>query len=61
MSQGSPITSISPTAIKPDDAERHELAEIDRSTRLPVLVFFATAIVWLLVGSLLAFVTSVQI
>ncbi|MEO8204702.1 MAG: cbb3-type cytochrome c oxidase subunit I [Chthoniobacterales bacterium] len=61
MSQGSSISSLSPTAAKPDDADRHELAEIDRSTRLPVLVFFGSAIAWLLVGSLLALITAIQI
>lgn len=48
-----------------DDAElsreRVTLAEIDRSCRLPVLVFIGSGIVWLLIGSLLALLASVKL
>src|SRR4029077_17773997 len=43
--------AISATA---GDAEQLERAIIDASTRVPVLMFYASAIVWLLVGTLLA-------
>ncbi len=36
------------------DAEQLERAVIDASTRVPVLMFYASAIVWLLIGTLLA-------
>src|SRR5437773_1287768 len=36
------------------DAEQIERARIDASTRVPVLMFYASAMVWLLVGTLLA-------
>ena len=36
------------------DAEQLERALIDASTRVPVLMFYASAVVWLLVGTLLA-------
>src|SRR5215470_3159296 len=36
------------------DAEQYERALIDASTRVPVLMFYASAMVWLLIGTLLA-------
>src|SRR5438477_9225102 len=36
------------------NAEQVERARIDASTRVPVLIFYASAMVWLLVGTLLA-------
>src|SRR6266404_2579245 len=36
------------------DAEQIERAVIDASTRVPVLMFYASAMVWLLIGTLLA-------
>lgn len=36
------------------DAEQLERAVIDASTRVPVLMFYASAMVWLLIGTLLA-------
>src|SRR5258706_11545124 len=43
--------AISATA---GDAEQIERAVIDASTRVPVLMFYASAMVWLLIGTLLA-------
>ena len=40
------------------DVERVERALIDASTRLPVLVFYTSAIAWLLLGTLLGVLTS---
>src|SRR5256886_13773158 len=36
------------------DAEQLERARIDASTRVPVLMFYASAMVWMLIGTLLA-------
>jgi cytochrome c oxidase cbb3-type subunit 1 len=36
------------------DAEQLERARIDASTRVPVLMFYASAMVWLIIGTLLA-------
>src|ERR1700737_4404367 len=36
------------------DTEQVERALIDASTRVPVLMFYASAIVWLLIGTVLA-------
>src|SRR5438067_3906538 len=43
------------------DAEQLERARIDASTRVPVLMFYASAMVWLLIGTLLAGVVSFQL
>src|SRR5256885_10474797 len=40
------------------DVEQVERALIDASTRLPVLFFYASAIIWLLLGTLLAGLVS---
>ena len=40
------------------EVEEVERALIDASTRLPVLFFYASAIVWLLIGTFLAGLTS---
>src|SRR5437764_8921189 len=43
------------------DAEQLERARIDASTRVPVLMFYASAMVWLLIGTLLAGVVSFKL
>src|ERR1700759_1248466 len=40
--------------VPPSDVEQVERALIDASTRLPVLMFYSSAIVWLLIGTVLA-------
>src|SRR2546430_4072714 len=40
------------------DVEQVERARIDASTRVPVLMFYASAMAWLLIGTLLAVVVS---
>ena len=40
------------------DAEQLERARIDASTRVPVLMFYASAMAWLLIGTLLAGLVS---
>src|SRR4051812_20181970 len=44
----------------PTDVEQVERALIDASTRLPVLMFYSSAIVWLLIGTLLAMLVSIK-
>ena len=43
------------------DAEQLERARIDASTRLPVLMFYASAMVWLLIGTLLGIIVSFKL
>src|SRR5882762_7960756 len=43
------------------DVEQVERALIDASTRLPVLFFYGSAILWLLLGTLLAGLTSFKL
>lgn len=43
------------------DAEQLERAIIDASTRVPVLMFYASAMVWLLIGTLLAGFTVLKL
>ena len=43
-----------PTDIPTSDVEQIERALIDASTRVPVLMFYTSAIAWLLIGTLLA-------
>src|SRR5438874_11475487 len=47
-----------PTDVPTTNVEQIERALIDASTRVPVLMFYASAIAWLLLGTLLAFFTS---
>ncbi|MEY2484512.1 MAG: cytochrome c oxidase cbb3-type subunit [Verrucomicrobiota bacterium] len=47
-----------PTDVPPSDVEQIERALIDSSTRVPVLMFYTSAIVWLLLGTLLAMFVS---
>ena len=59
-----PLTPPSETAAIADnevtrgDVEQVERALIDASTRVPVLMFYTSAILWLLAGTLLAMLTS---
>src|SRR6202045_1682087 len=47
-----------PVSAAAGDAEELERARIDASTRVPVLMFYASAMVWLLLGTLLAVIVS---
>src|SRR3954466_16279414 len=53
---------LKPPTISPEiptsDVEQVERALIDASTRVPVLMFYTSAIVWLLLGTLLAWLVS---
>lgn len=57
---GSPSTSDEPN-VTTRDVEQVERALIDASTRLPVLFFYGSAIIWLLIGTLLAGFTSIKL
>src|SRR4051794_33623769 len=49
-----------PTETLPREVEQVERALIDASTRVPVLMFYTSAIVWLLIGTLLAMAVSIK-
>lgn len=57
MKSQSLLSSLNP-ATEPDELAAHERAEIDSSTRLPVLIFFGSAIFWLIIGSLLGLISA---
>jgi cytochrome c oxidase cbb3-type subunit I len=44
----------------PSEVEQVERALIDASTRVPVLMFYTSAMVWLLIGTLLAMLVSIK-
>src|SRR5438067_9746885 len=48
------------TDVPATDVEQVERALIDASTRVPVLMFYTSAIVWLLIGTLLAMLVSIK-
>ena len=49
------------TDLSVGDVEQVERALIDASTRVPVLMFYASAVGWLLIGTVLAFFTSFKL
>ena len=55
LTQEPPLGDVEVTT---SDVERVERALIDASTRLPVLVFYTSAIAWLLLATLLGILTS---
>ena len=57
MKPHSLLSSINP-ATEPDTLAAHERVEIDASTRGPVLLFFGSAVFWLLVGSVLGLLSA---
>ncbi|MFA7344791.1 MAG: cbb3-type cytochrome c oxidase subunit I [Terrimicrobiaceae bacterium] len=57
MKPHSLLTSLDPATV-PDALASHERAEIDASTRGPVLLFFGSAVFWLLVGSVLGLLSA---
>lgn len=50
--------AFNPSSVNRPDAERYERTQIDASARLPVLLFFGSALFWLLVGSTFALLAS---
>jgi cytochrome c oxidase cbb3-type subunit 1 len=46
--------------VTPSEFDRVERALVDASTRTPVLMFYFTAIGWLLFGTLFGFLTSIR-
>ena len=49
------------TDVPMSESEQVERALIDASTRVPVLMFYTSAIVWLLIGTLLAMFVSIKL
>ena len=58
LTQEPPLGDVEVTT---SDVERVERALIDASTRLPVLVFYTSAIAWLLLATLLGILTSFKV
>jgi cytochrome c oxidase cbb3-type subunit 1 len=56
-----PVATTTESDVTTRDVEQVERALIDASTRLPVLFFYGSAIVWLLLGTLLAGFTSFKL
>jgi len=54
------ITPTTTTETPTTEVEQVERALIDASTRLPVLMFYTSAIVWLLIGTLVAMLVSIK-
>ncbi len=52
------VATSSEDEVTRGDVEQVERALIDASTRVPVLMFYTSAVVWLLIGTLLAGLTS---
>jgi cytochrome c oxidase cbb3-type subunit 1 len=52
--------SLDHVEVTTSDVERVERALIDASTRLPVLVFYTSALAWLLLATLLGVLTSIE-
>ena len=50
-------TTAHPSTVTPE-MEKAQRALIDESTRIPVVLFYASAVFWLLVGSLFALLAS---
>ena len=50
-----------PTHVPASESEQIERALIDASTRVPVLMFYTSAIFWLLIGTLLAGLVSFKL
>src|ERR1700682_6819042 len=50
-----------PTDIPTSDVDQIERALIDASPRVPVLMFYTSAIVWLLIGTVLAMFVSIKL
>lgn len=60
-SAAAPVETRAESDVTIRDVEKVERALIDASTRLPVLFFYGSAIVWLLLGTLLAGFTSFKL
>src|SRR5574338_1297757 len=47
-----------PVSVAAGDTEQLERAYIDASTRIPVLLFYTSAVAWLILGTVLAMLVS---
>jgi len=59
-SASSLAASLSPTT-PPDVMSRAELSEIDASAKWPVIVFLVSGLVWLLIGTAFALISSIKL
>lgn len=57
MKSHSLLSSINP-ATEPDSLDCYERSRIDASTRFPVMLFFGSAIFWLIVGTILGVISA---
>ena len=55
-----PVADAGGSDVTPTEFDRVERALVDASTRAPVLMFYFTAIGWLLFGTLFGFLTSIR-
>src|SRR3977135_3318168 len=56
-----PLKVPASLSTEPSESEQIERALIDASTRVPVLMFYTSAIAWLLIGTLLAMFVSFKL
>lgn len=56
-----PLKVPAAAAETPSESEQMERVLIDASTRVPVLMFYTSAIVWLLIGTILAMFVSIKL
>jgi len=61
MASASSLAASFSPATPPDAMARAELSEIDASTRWPVVVFLLSSLVWLLVGTGFAIISSIKL
>ena len=61
MAAASSLAASLNPATPPDTVPRAELSEIDASTKWPVIFFLVSALVWLLVGTVFALISSFKL
>jgi cytochrome c oxidase cbb3-type subunit 1 len=61
MSSAPSLAASFDPAASPDLVKRAELSEIDASTKLPVMFFLCSAVLWLLVGTAFALISSFKL
>src|SRR5512142_2710619 len=61
MASASSLAASLNPATPPDTVPRAELSEIDASTKWPVIFFLVSALIWLLVGTVFALISSFKL
>ena len=61
MASASSLAASLNPATPPDMVARAELSEIDASTKWPAIIFLLSALVWLLVGTVFALISSIKL